>query len=147
MSSLQKRISLESGSSIGGAAGIAYERRIIKKLAVFGGVSILTNSNDEPFGFGIGIRLIPKEDIAGFILSVSYGTGAASIEDSEGRNYLKGFIFLAGYRFNIKQIIDIELGAGIQTFTEDSSPIANTPFTVTLQSPVIALNLGIGYHF
>ena len=139
------RISLESGSVIGGVVGIAYERRIIKQLAVFGGVSALIDSNDEPFGFGIGIRLIPKEDIAGFILSLSYGTGSLSVEGGgvEGRNYLKGFIILGGYRFNIKEIIDIELGVGYERTNEK----ANVGILTTGTGQAIALNLGIGYHF
>ena len=145
------RLSLESGSVIGGVVGVSYERRIIKKLAVFGGISVLNNSIDEPFGFGLGIRLIPKEDIAGFILSLSYGTGGASVSvvGSDGRNFAKGIIILGGYRFNIKQIIDIDLGAGIQIFTEDDSktPVPGSFISAGLSGVTIALNLGIGYHF
>jgi hypothetical protein len=145
------RISLESGSVIGGVVGISYERRIIKKLAAFGGVSVLNNSNDEPFGFGLGIRLIPEDDIAGFILSLSYGTGALSISSfgTEGNDYIKGVILLGGYRFNIKQVIDIELGAGIQILAESkNAPTPGSFITVTgAEGVTFALNLGIGYHF
>lgn len=146
------RISLESGSVIGGLVGVSYERRIIKKLAVFGGISVLNNSNDEPFGFGLGIRLIPEDDIAGFILSLSYGTGALSISSfgTEGYDYIKGVILLGGYRFNIKQVIDIELGAGIEILveSENTMPAPGNIITVTgAKGVTFALNLGIGYHF
>ena len=144
------RISLESGSGIGGVVGVSYERRIVKKLAVFGGVSILPNSIDEPFGYAFGIRLVPKENNAGFVTSISFGTGTVSIgSDQAGYDYSKGISLLIGYRFMIKQIVDIELGIGVEYITEHpSSGISNTPISITVVNDwVIAANLAIGYHF
>ncbi len=139
------RISLEWGSAIGSrVVGVAYERVIFKKLAVFGGVSILPNSIDEPFGFGFGIRLVPLENKAGFITSLSFGTGTVSIgSDQEGFDYSKGITLLIGYRFMIKQIVDIDLGLGVEYITEYPS---SGFFTVT-NKWVLAANIGIGYHF
>ena len=77
-------------------------------------------------------------------MSLSYGTGGISVEyGSEGKNYLKGFILLGGYRFNIKEIIDIELGVGYERTYEK----ANVGIFTTDTGQAIALNLGIGYHF
>ena len=142
------RISLETGSAIGSAVvGIAYERVLVKKLAVFGGVSILANSNDEPFGYGFGIRLVPKENNAGFVTSLSFGTGTLAIgSDLEGYDYSKGISLLIGYRFMIKQIVDIDLGIGVEYITEH--PSSTSSFSITAVNDWIpALNLGIGYHF
>ena len=138
------RISLESGSAIGGIFGIAYERRLVKKLAVFGGVSILQDSNDEPFGYAIGIRLIPKDNDGGFITSLSFGTGTLSVgSDQTGRDYSKGITLLVGYRFMIKQIVAIDLGVGVEYITEKPSD----GFITVTNDWIFALNLGIGYHF
>lgn len=139
------RISLEWGSAIGSAVvGVAYERLLVKKLAVFGGVSILPNSIDEPFGFGFGIRLVPLENNAGFITSLSFGTGTISMgSDQEGFDYSKGITLLIGYRFMIKQIVDIDLGLGVEYITEH--PTSGSISVVNKWVP--AANIGIGYHF
>ena len=138
------RISLESGSAIGGLVGIAYERRLVKKLAVFGGVSILKNPNDVPFGYAFGVRLIPKDNDGGFITSLSFGTGISSVgSEQAGYDYAKGITLLVGYRFVIKQIIDIDLGIGAEYITEKPSD----GFITVTNDWIFAANLGIGYHF